>query len=202
MNRYGVDGWFTVYHYGPTGNIHSTPRYHENVRPVKQSAPPLQRQPSSDSYLVEMTEEEICKPVMEQSEPETLQPIRYIRPGNIAQEDEAEYNELANLALTLHNELRKKHLDTGPLIIDADCCKTAQYHASLKVYQHSPPDQRNGYGENIAWSYGTTKKQAVEMAVEFFYNEIKDYDWSDPINVAPGAVVGHFTQVSCKFCTR
>ena len=193
MNRYGVDGWFTVYHYDPTGNIHSTPRYHENVRPVKQSAPPLQRQPSSDSYLVEMTEE-VCKPVMQQSQPYEF--TKYVRPDNVPQEIEAEYNELANLALTLHNELRKKHLDTGPLIIDADCCKTAQKIANFQVFEHSRPDQRNGYGENIAFSTHPSKQEAVKVAVQGFYDEIADYNWSNPMDVPAGKMIGHFTQVS------
>ena len=79
--------------------------------------------------------------------------------------------------------------------LDFQCCKTAQYVVSLGKYQHSRPDQRNNHGENIAFSYGTTKEAAVQSAIKMFYDEINFYNYQDPRRVPPGEQVGHFTQV-------
>ena len=167
--------------------------FHKNVRQLKQLAmvqPPIQQ-----NSEVTVTAKVTAK-VTVTAKNETL-------------ELDTQNKELANLALVLHNELRDRHLDTGPLVIDADCCKTAQYVADLKAREltdaafsagaefiHSRPDQRKGYGENIAFSTHPSKQKAVEVAVRGFYDEIADYHWSNPTYVSPGKQVGHFTQVS------
>ena len=184
INHNGNDGWFSVFHYEPAGNIvfmgDENRLFHKNVRPLKQ--PTMAPVPIQQNKVT--------------AKNETL-------------ELDTENKELANLALVLHNELRDRHLDTGSLVIDADCCKTAQYVADLKAREltdeqfsagakfiHSRPDQRNGYGENIAFSTHPSKQKAVEVAVQGFYDEIADYNWSSPTSVPAGKQVGHFTQVS------
>ena len=109
-----------------------------------------------------------------------------------------EQTSLANLALKVHNELRAKHDDTGPLTISDDCCKTAQFVANIGVFEHSKPHERNSYGENLGFAYGQTKEMAVERAVRGFYDEIEFYNYKSPRNVPKGEMVGHFTQVLIK----
>ena len=189
INHNGNDGWFSVFHYEPAGNIvfmgDENRLFHKNVRPLKESVLPILAQDDQNLQIDKLTA---------RSETSEL---------------DIEHEELANLALVLHNELRDRHLDTGSLVIDADCCKTAQYVADLKAreltdeqfsagpdFVHSRPDQRKGYGENIAYTTHPSKRKAVEVAIEGFYAEIEDYNWSNPTSVPAGKQVGHFTQVS------
>ena len=114
----------------------------------------------------------------------------------------SEFNTLSELVLRLHNEFRAKHMDTYPLVLDSDCCRTAQFVADLKVYKHSKNKQRNGYGENLAWSTWSTKRKAIDVAIKGFYAEKRDYNWGDPRDVPENRKIGHFTQVCMNSTVR
>lgn len=69
-------------------------------------------------------------------------------------------------------------------------------------YAHS--SNQLGYGENLyAWTNGTSR-----MAVNWWYDEIRNYDWNDPIAAYKRGLtdstkaVGHFTQVVWKASTK
>ena len=116
--------------------------------------------------------------------------------------ESSEFSTLSELVLRLHNEFREKHMDTGPLVLDSDCCRTAQFVADLKVYKHSKNKQRNGYGENLAWSTWSTKRKAIDVAIKGFYAEKRDYNWGDPRDVPENRKIGHFTQVCMNSTVR
>ncbi|XP_035247704.1 Golgi-associated plant pathogenesis-related protein 1-like [Anguilla anguilla] len=94
-----------------------------------------------------------------------------------------------------HNTYRRKH-GAPPLTLSRDLCKSAQSWAdhllSVKKMEHSETDE----GENIyyAWS-SAPKKLTGKEAVDSWYSEIKDYDFSKP---GPSMDTGHFTQVVWK----
>ncbi|XP_051981285.1 uncharacterized protein LOC127642891 isoform X1 [Xyrauchen texanus] len=97
--------------------------------------------------------------------------------------------------LQTHNAYRKKH-GASPLGINKSLCRSAQEWAdhllSIKTLKHS-----NGeHGENVyyAWS-SATKKLTGQEAVESWYSEIKDYNFSRP---GFSSKTGHFTQVVWK----
>ncbi|XP_048119193.1 Golgi-associated plant pathogenesis-related protein 1-like isoform X1 [Alosa alosa] len=107
--------------------------------------------------------------------------------------------------LQTHNELRAKHGVPALTMSDA-LCKSAQAWAdhlkstnknSSKInLQHS----KTKNGENLYFSSSSaTVKLTGKEAVEIWYREIKDYDFSKP---GFGFNTGHFTQVVWKSSTE
>ncbi|XP_056603219.1 uncharacterized protein glipr2 [Triplophysa dalaica] len=97
--------------------------------------------------------------------------------------------------LHTHNSYRKQH-GAPPLTINRNLCRSAQAWAqhllSIRTLKHSKEE----YGENLyyAWSSANTKLTGPE-AVESWYKEIKDYNFSRP---GFSSQTGHFTQVVWK----
>ncbi|XDV20664.1 hypothetical protein PO909_025956, partial [Leuciscus waleckii] len=97
--------------------------------------------------------------------------------------------------LQAHNAYRRQH-GAPPFTINKNLCSSAQAWAehllSIKTLKHSNKD----YGENLyyAWS-SATKKLTGREAVESWYSEIKDYNFSRPGFCSK---TGHFTQVVWK----
>ncbi|MBN3323916.1 GAPR1 protein, partial [Atractosteus spatula] len=97
--------------------------------------------------------------------------------------------------LDTHNDYRKKH-GAPPLTLSRELSKTAQAWAdhllSIKTLQHSKTEN----GENVyyAWS-SAPKKLTGKEAVDSWYSEIKDYNFSRP---GFQSNTGHFTQVVWK----
>merc|ERR1719220_1748735 len=73
----------------------------------------------------------------------------------------------------------------------------AQAWADRGVFEHCK--DRNGAGENIAWNCAGTAEEAAAQAVDQWYGEIKDYNWS---NAVFAMNTGHFTQVVWKGSTQ
>ena len=130
--------------------------------------------------------------------------------------EDANYEDLCKLVLKFHNECRAKHKDTKPLVLDSECCKTAQFIADLKKCEHSKGkfsctrqypfqysnfkgEQRNDHGELISWTCHSTKKEAIEYALKDFYSEIDGYSWVNPPRKSKDIHVGNFTQVTINF---
>ncbi|XP_062405364.1 Golgi-associated plant pathogenesis-related protein 1 [Sardina pilchardus] len=107
--------------------------------------------------------------------------------------------------LQTHNELRAKH-GVPALTMSDDLCASAQAWAdhlesinknsSMMSLQHS--DTKNG--ENLYFSSSSAPiKLTGKEAVENWYSEIKDYNFSNP---GFGSNTGHFTQVVWKSSTE
>jgi len=107
--------------------------------------------------------------------------------------------------LRTHNELRAKH-GAPPMTMSDDLCQSAQAWAdhlekinsnvSCMTLQHS--DTKNG--ENIFFSSSSAPiKLTGKEAVDNWYSEIKDYNFSNP---GFGSNTGHFTQVVWKSSTE
>uniref|UniRef100_A0A673K4L6 GLI pathogenesis-related 2 n=1 Tax=Sinocyclocheilus rhinocerous TaxID=307959 RepID=A0A673K4L6_9TELE len=101
--------------------------------------------------------------------------------------------------LQTHNAYRKQH-GAPPLTINKNLCRSSQewaeYLLSIRTLMHSSGE----YGENVyyAWSSATTISVPfanVSLAVESWYSEIKDYNFSRPGFTSK---TGHFTQVVWK----
>ncbi|KAJ8379602.1 hypothetical protein SKAU_G00003800 [Synaphobranchus kaupii] len=97
--------------------------------------------------------------------------------------------------LEAHNSYRATH-QAPSLSMNRELCKSAQAWAdhllSLKTMKHS--NTNNGENLYYAWSSGS-QKQNGKAAVEKWYAEVKDYDFSNP---GFGSNTGHFTQVVWK----
>ncbi|XP_067294771.1 GLI pathogenesis-related 2 isoform X2 [Pseudorasbora parva] len=97
--------------------------------------------------------------------------------------------------LQAHNAYRRHH-GAQPLTVNKNLCRSAQAWAehllSINTLKHSNKD----YGENLyyAWS-SATKKLTGREAVDSWYSEIKDYNFSRP---GFSSKTGHFTQVVWK----
>ncbi|XP_031433414.1 uncharacterized protein glipr2 isoform X2 [Clupea harengus] len=97
--------------------------------------------------------------------------------------------------LVAHNVYRQQH-GASPLAMSRDLCRSAQKWAehllAIKKMQHSQAD----YGENLyyAWS-SVPEKLTGKEAVDSWYSEIKDYNFSRP---GFQSSTGHFTQVVWK----
>ncbi|XP_043096863.1 uncharacterized protein glipr2 isoform X2 [Puntigrus tetrazona] len=97
--------------------------------------------------------------------------------------------------LQTHNAFRKQH-GAPALAVNTDLCRSAQEWAehllSIKTLTHS-----NGeYGENVYYTWSSAKKKLTgREAVESWYGEIKDYNFSRPGFTSK---TGHFTQVVWK----
>ncbi|KAJ8261073.1 hypothetical protein COCON_G00167960 [Conger conger] len=98
-----------------------------------------------------------------------------------------------------HNAYRRTH-SAPPVTLSQELCRSAQVWAdhllSVKTMEHSETED----GENIyyAWS-SAPKKPTGKEAVDSWYSEIKDYDFSKP---GPSMETGHFTQLVWKSTTE
>uniref|UniRef100_A0A3B1K5E8 SCP domain-containing protein n=1 Tax=Astyanax mexicanus TaxID=7994 RepID=A0A3B1K5E8_ASTMX len=93
--------------------------------------------------------------------------------------------------LQTHNTYRKKHGAPREL------CRSAQAWAehllSIKTLQHSSGGK---FGENLFYTWSSGGKSLTgREAVDSWYNEVKDYNYSRP-GFSSGT--GHFTQVVWK----
>ncbi|KAM9857794.1 Golgi-associated plant pathogenesis-related protein 1-like isoform 1-T2 [Aulostomus maculatus] len=101
--------------------------------------------------------------------------------------------------LQTHNTYRQKH-GAEPMKLNSELSAAAQewanYLLSKAVLEHS----KTSDGENIfnMWSSAPLKLTGKE-AVDSWYSEIKDYDWSNP---GFSSNTGHFTQVVWKESTE
>ncbi|KAI2657127.1 Golgi-associated plant pathogenesis-related protein 1 [Labeo rohita] len=101
--------------------------------------------------------------------------------------------------LEAHNEYRKQH-QAPELTYNDELCSAAQKWAdhmlSIRTLGHSETDD----GENVYYfSSSVSKPASGKAAVDSWYSEIKDYNFSTPGN-QPGT--GHFTQVVWKSSTE
>ena len=98
-----------------------------------------------------------------------------------------------------HNKLRALHCNTPDLVYDEDISIIAQRIADKKVFAHSALEERNGYGENLAWNNEPTIQEALVLGIKQFYDEIEFYDYDAPSYSGPnGEKTGHFTQLVWK----
>jgi uncharacterized protein YkwD len=106
--------------------------------------------------------------------------------------------------LKAHNNYRAAH-KTPALSWSADLSKGAQEWASACTkkgngFAHSPGAFGGGYGENLYWGSGAGYTGA-EVAARWWYNEIKQYNFNDPITSYKAGdtdskkEVRHFTQL-------
>ncbi|XP_064210401.1 Golgi-associated plant pathogenesis-related protein 1-like isoform X1 [Anguilla rostrata] len=97
--------------------------------------------------------------------------------------------------LDAHNAYRAKH-QVPSLALNQDLCASAQAWAdhllSIKTLQHS--GCKNGENLFYSWSSATQALNGKDP-VDKWYNEVKDYDFSDP---GFQSNTGHFTQVVWK----
>lgn len=91
-----------------------------------------------------------------------------------------------------HNKLRAKHIDTPPMSLVDEISISAQKWANNAKFEHSTSDQRNGWGENLAWNMAKDERSAAKMAVKQWYSEIRDFNFEQPEFQSS---TGHFTQV-------
>ncbi|KAJ8346421.1 hypothetical protein SKAU_G00278220 [Synaphobranchus kaupii] len=94
-----------------------------------------------------------------------------------------------------HNAYRRKH-GAPPLRLSRDLCKSAQSWAehllSIKTLKHS----NTSNGENLYYAWSSAQKSLTgKEAVDNWYSEIKDYNFSKP---GFRSNTGHFTQVVWK----
>jgi pathogenesis-related protein 1 len=103
--------------------------------------------------------------------------------------------------LKAHNGYRGRH-GTPPLTWSADLARAAQQWAGACTpkgggFAHSPGAFSGGYGENLYW--GT--RAAARDAADWWYGEIKHYNFNDPIasykagDTDRTKEVRHFTQL-------
>ncbi|XP_069039377.1 GLI pathogenesis-related 2 isoform X2 [Lepisosteus oculatus] len=163
---------FVVGQYSPAGNISNPGYFEKNVLPLG-------------------------TPAGETGGP-AKPPVRSKSPSQIQQDaprpspSPADTSRFQKEALEAHNARRRLHA-APPLRLDPALCRQAQEWAdrllSLRVLQHSD----TGLGENIWHKWSSNRAEASgEEAVESWYGEIKDYDFSRP---GFSTNTGHFTQV-------
>uniref|UniRef100_A0A671QZS7 GLI pathogenesis-related 2 n=1 Tax=Sinocyclocheilus anshuiensis TaxID=1608454 RepID=A0A671QZS7_9TELE len=99
--------------------------------------------------------------------------------------------------LQTHNAYRKQH-GAPPLTINKNLCRSSQewaeYLLSISTLMHSSGE----YGENVYYAWSSASKRLTGQrreAVESWYSEIKDYNFSRPGFTSK---TGHFTQVVWK----
>ncbi|XP_031567588.1 secreted protein PRY1-like [Actinia tenebrosa] len=111
--------------------------------------------------------------------------------------------ECQSKALAEHNAKRTIH-NSPPMTLDPQLNSAAQAYAeklaSSKTVEHSPQNERQGQGENLAKrcskpDTGFDCKAATVM----WYDEVKKYDWGSP---GYSGLTGHFTQVVWKASTK
>ncbi len=99
-----------------------------------------------------------------------------------------------------HNTYRAKHKSPNVTIDDTlnqSAQAWAQTIAAKGDLEHST--NRNNVGENIYWSGGDDSTNLGSAAVQDWYSEIKDYDYTKPVFSGD---TGHFTQVVWKGSTK
>lgn len=102
-------------------------------------------------------------------------------------------------AVSAHNTYRAKHQSPNVTIDDTlnqSAQAWAQTIAAKGDLEHSTG---SGVGENIYWGGGTDSTNLGSTAVQEWYSEIKDYDYSKPVFSSD---TGHFTQVVWKGSTK
>ena len=96
-----------------------------------------------------------------------------------------------------HNRLRKKH-GANKLKWDKNLASFAQEHCDMLAdnnkFEHNEKAKALKYGENLFKSWGNAAGNFAEAAVMAWYQEIKDYDFSNP-GYSDIDKTGHFTQV-------
>ncbi|XP_075435366.1 Golgi-associated plant pathogenesis-related protein 1-like isoform X1 [Ascaphus truei] len=101
--------------------------------------------------------------------------------------------------LASHNTYRAKH-KAPPLQLNRDICNSAQKWADHLLSIHTMKHSGSEYGENLYWMNNPSAKElAGNLAVDAWYNEIKDYNFSKP---GFSGTTGHFTQVVWKDSTQ
>ncbi|XP_048860832.1 Golgi-associated plant pathogenesis-related protein 1-like [Brienomyrus brachyistius] len=97
--------------------------------------------------------------------------------------------------LDAHNTYRRKH-GAPDLTTSAKLCSSAQKWADHLLTTKNLEHSDTNYGENLYYSWSSAqKKLAGNEAVDSWYNEIKDYNFSNP---GFSSEAGHFTQVVWK----
>ncbi|CCK73544.1 CAP domain-containing protein NDAI_0G05610 [Naumovozyma dairenensis CBS 421] len=115
-----------------------------------------------------------------------------VEPTTSATASDDNLSDFASSVLSAHNAKRALHKDTPALKWSDNLASYAQAYAD--AYDCSGNLQHSGgpYGENLALGYSATG------AVDAWYGEISDYDWSNP----GAGSAGHFTQVVWKSSTE
>jgi uncharacterized protein YkwD len=101
--------------------------------------------------------------------------------------------------LKAHNDFRSNH-DAPPLKWNVALEKEATEWAQNCFFDHTP---NGNYGQNMA--YGTMNEVPNDNtlgAVQSFYNEICNYDYSKTENQQSDGDVGHFTQLVSNHATE
>ncbi|CAF1111504.1 unnamed protein product [Adineta steineri] len=98
--------------------------------------------------------------------------------------------------LVHHNTLRARHCAAN-LALDDNLNKIAQSYAEKLVNTNSFAHSNNGYGENLYMMSSSASLASLhgKTATQSWYDEVKDYNYSQP---GFSAKVGHFTQVIWK----
>lgn len=101
--------------------------------------------------------------------------------------------------LETHNAYRKKH-GAPPMTLSNDLNSSAQSWADNLMAKDRLAHSTTKDGENVFTMYGSAGIVLKgKEAVESWYNEIKDYQWSNP---GFAGNTGHFTQVVWKSSTE
>ncbi|XP_072570790.1 uncharacterized protein [Paramormyrops kingsleyae] len=162
---------FVVAQYRPAGNITNAGYYERNVLPP-------QRGKVSESDR---------KPPTFTTKDTTSQ----IRTAGLS----ANTSNFQKEALEAHNARRQQH-GAPPLSLDLDLCRETQKWAEHLVQQNALQHSDTDLGENIYYKWSSNKAAVSgKDAVESWYSEIKDYDFSEP---GYQKKTGHFTQVVWK----
>ncbi|XP_066936330.1 uncharacterized protein [Clytia hemisphaerica] len=105
-----------------------------------------------------------------------------------------------------HNVYRSRHRMTDPLSWDNALQRSAQLYAEelarTKNFKHS--SDLADKGENLYYGYSSgrvTKEGRCTRALDLWYDEIKDYNFSTGTGT-PGKMIGHFTQMVWKDSKR
>lgn len=98
-----------------------------------------------------------------------------------------------SILLATHNTKRALHKDTGSLTWSTELENYAQNYADSYDCSGTLTHSGGPYGENLALGYG------IEGAVTAWYDEISDYDYSNP---GFSEEAGHFTQLVWKSSTQ
>ncbi|MFW9259305.1 CAP family protein [Nostoc sp. CALU 546] len=107
---------------------------------------------------------------------------------------------LCSDVVTAHNTYRAKHKSPNVSIDDTlnqSAQAWAQTIAAKGDLEHST--NRNNVGENIYWSGDGDSTNLGSAAVQDWYSEITDYDYTKPVF---SGNTGHFTQVVWKGSTK
>lgn len=108
----------------------------------------------------------------------------------------ANYGSFESAMLSLHNAKRSLHKSTEPLSWSNDLQDVAQSYANSYDCSGTLTHSGKPYGENLALGYPLYDGETGVIA---WYNEIKDYDFSNP---GFSESTGHFTQVVWKDTTQ